>query len=536
MANKGKTAKTARVPPKTKAARKADRRASWVPNYIDDADTRGFFKFRNVKLRTLEESDYERILETDAQWEDLQARMSADFQHPLEVFPYDESPQEKPAYRLNWIEGLIFSANQGWSRRTGRLTDVPLPRRYYSIVRTNLEERFPGGRVKGEPGDGDLRDLLTAFRQMFRENLAHYIFKKRQYQFWATILFLIPVLLSLYFYNFFSESTARILSVLGEGGAKLAASVVVIGALIALTSFFHRLGHMFFERESENLFDNYKNCQTDSCKTLNTEAALRTKNLRNLITTMAARLGKDSTAAGELQLRKSEDGEKWPAQAYRWTLLMYWLGRRMESIETFTQLQMWLIRRTHHFYRLFAVMSNILLRRSFYALILIAAAGLVVQALMFRFVNLEAIEQKLVLPVWVWGLTNLHEWLDGTDWSHVLPEVPETGQPATLLLQQDWQAQMQSAWHYLTTDIYGVTADALHIGCGLIVIFMAARYVRSISRSSADKWNTPLSLIRENLGVINWDRFHSANLPYLLAEQVRNDKRMILKREDWVKR
>ncbi len=535
-AKQGPKAKSRPAPAARKRRPKLDRRISWIPAYIENADARGFFKFKNVKLRTLEEGDYERILDNEEQWGDLQTRLAADFRHPLEVFPYDETAHDEATYRLNWIEGLIFSANHAWAKRVGELTDIMLPRRYYSIMRTNLEERFPGGRVPGEPGDGDLRDLLTAFRQMFRENLAHYIYKKRQYQFWITLLFLALALLPLFFYEGLVSPLETGLSALGQGWSKLGASVMVIGILTGVSAFFYWLLQILFQRESENLFDNYKNCQSDSCKTLNTEAALRTKNLKNLITTMAARLGKDSTASGELQMRKNEDGEKWPAQAYRWTLLMYWLGRRMESIETFTQLQMWLIRRTHHFYRLFAVMSNIVLRRGFYLLVLVAAAGLVCQGWLSHVVDFAAIQHKLVLPAWNWLLSLLHQTLAGTQAERYLPAAPDVTQTQALMVRVDWLGQAGSLWTYLTKDVYAVTADALHVACGLALICLAIAYIRRISRLSADNWNTPLSLIRDNLGVVNWDRFHSANLPYLLAEQVRNDKRMILKREDWVKR
>ncbi|ESQ74405.1 hypothetical protein [Asticcacaulis sp. AC402] len=539
MAKKGKpdakAASTAEAAAKT-SGRKVDRRISWLPAYIENADASGYFKFKNVSLRTLEETDYERILQNDAQWEDLQTRMSADFRHPLEVFPYDEGPQEKPTYRLNWIEKIIYSANQRWAKSIKNLTDISLPRRYYTIVRMNLEERFPGGRVVGEPGDGDLRDLLTAFRQMFRENLARYIFKKRLFQLLFSLPPVVLALAMLLGYSGLVRGLESVLSALEPGWAKLGASILTGTILIASSAGLYWVGKFPYRFLSETEFERYKNSQSESCKTLNTEAALRTKNLRNLITTMSARLGKDSTAAGAQQIRNSDDGEKWPVQAYRWTLLMYWLGRRMESIETFTQLQMWLIRRTHHFYRLFAVVSNNVMRRASYLFLVFAAAGLVFQGTHAQSMNLTEVYQKLVVPAWQWLKSLVGQTQQGADLSQVVTVASVVDQVSVSFTREDWRTQMGGVWTYLTSDAYTVTADALHIVCGLVVFWLAAGYIRSISRQSAKEWNTPLLLIRDNLGVINWDRFHSANLPFLLAEQVRNDKRMILKREDWVKR
>lgn len=253
-----------------------------------------------------------------------------------------------------------------------RLTDIDLPRRYYAISRDLMERRFPGGRAAGDPGDGDLFDMISDFRILFKRNFANYIVRKRVYQLTSLLAFIGCVVLGLVWRSAIEKPVAR---TLGYGCDALhtvcdAAGMVVAtdACLAALYGVAFALVSWVYGVFSDHAFQAYRNAQTESCKTLDKQAALRTKTLSNLISTLLPRIDKDQgelLAAGRIKA--------WPERARKWMLLVYWLGRRQENLERHTQLEIWLIRRAHYYYRIMGALTNHLVLTG--ALILLAASA-----------------------------------------------------------------------------------------------------------------------------------------------------------------
>jgi hypothetical protein len=237
------------------------------------------------------------------------------------------------------------------------LTQIDLPKRYFAISKALIEKRFPGGRAAGDPGDGDLRDMISDFRILFKRNFANYILRKRFYQLMSALAFTAFAFAALIWRGGIAAWTEH---VLGSGCTWLHTTcdplstlvatdivlAVMFAAAYAAVSYVYRLF-------SDHAFHAYKNAQTESCKTLDKQAALRTKNLSNLISTLLPRIDKDQAeliARGRIK--------DWPDRSRKWVLLVYWLGRRQENLERYTQLEIWLIRRAFYAYKIAGSVSN----------------------------------------------------------------------------------------------------------------------------------------------------------------------------------
>ena len=48
----------------------------------------------------------------------------------------------------------------------------------------------------------------------------------------------------------------------------------------------------------------------------------------------------------------------WPDRSRKWVLLVYWLGRRQENLERYTQLEIWLMRRAFYAYKIMGSLTN----------------------------------------------------------------------------------------------------------------------------------------------------------------------------------
>ena len=329
----------------------------WSP-YIDTPDHYGFFKFNNATLHTLNDRDFEAIVDNDERWTALRERMEADFGDALDMFPF-ERDSDTNSHDRNWIEDAGRRLGNGLkaAARGLGLTRIDLPRRYHAISKALIEKRFPGGRAAGDPGDGDLRDMISDFRILFKRNFANYILRKRFYQLMSVLAFTTFAAAVLVWRGAIAGEAAHLL---GYGctllrttcdplSTVIATDAAVFGLLVlayALVSYVYRLF-------SDHAFHAYKNAQTESCKTLDKQAALRTKNLSNLISTLLPRIDKDQAeliARGRIK--------DWPDRSRKWVLLVYWLGRRQENLERYTQLEIWLIRRAFYAYKIAGSVTN----------------------------------------------------------------------------------------------------------------------------------------------------------------------------------
>ena len=329
----------------------------WSP-YIDTPDHYGFFKFNNATLHTLSDRDFEAIVDNDERWAALRERMEADFGDALDMFPFDRDDATS-GNDHNWIEDAGRALGNGLkgAARTLGLSQIDLPKRYHAISQALIEKRFPGGRAAGDPGDGDLRDMIGDFRILFKRNFANYILRKRFYQLVSSLAFAGLGAAALVWRGAITGWSAHWLSY-GCSALKttcdplstnIATDAVLVGLFVlayAMVSFMYRLF-------SDHAFHAYKNAQTESCKTLDKQAALRTKNLSNLISTLLPRIDKDQAeliARGRIK--------DWPDRSRKWVLLVYWLGRRQENLERYTQLEIWLIRRAFYAYKIMGAATN----------------------------------------------------------------------------------------------------------------------------------------------------------------------------------
>lgn len=330
---------------------------TWSP-YIDTPDHYGFFKFNNATLHTLGDRDFEAIVDNDERWAALRERMEADFGDALDMFPFDED-RDSLSHDRNWIEdgGRNLGNALKKAARTLGFSRIELPRRYHAISKALIEKRFPGGRAAGDPGDGDLYDMICDFRILFKRNFASYIVRKRVYQLVSAGLFAAFVAMVLVWRGSIEAWTTRMLGYgcralrtpCDSSGTTFATDIVLVGLFLlayAAVSYVYRLF-------SDHAFHAYKNAQTESCKTLDKQAALRTKTLSNLISTLLPRIDKDQAeliARGRIK--------DWPDRSRKWVLLVYWLGRRQENLERYTQLEIWLIRRAFYAYKIVGSVSN----------------------------------------------------------------------------------------------------------------------------------------------------------------------------------
>ena len=199
--------------------------------------------------------------------------------------------------------------------------------------------------------------MISDFRILFKRNFANYIVRKRFYQLVSAGVFAAVVAAILVWRGSVTGWTAHMLSygcaALHTTCDPLSTTIATDGVLIGLFAAAYACVSFVYRLFSDHAFHAYKNAQTESCKTLDKQAALRTKNLSNLISTLLPRIDKDQAeliARGRIK--------DWPDRSRKWVLLVYWLGRRQENLERYTQLEIWLIRRAFYAYKIMGSVTN----------------------------------------------------------------------------------------------------------------------------------------------------------------------------------
>jgi hypothetical protein len=302
----------------------------WSP-YIDTPDHYGFFKFNNATLHTLSDRDFEAIVDNDERWAALRERMEADFGDALDMFPFDRD-DDTQGHDRNWIENAgrtLGNGLKGAARGLG-LSRIDLPKRYHAISQALIEKRFPGGRAAGDPGDGDLRDMIGDFRILFKRNFANYILRKRFYQVVSSLAFAGFVAATLVWHGAITDASRHWLGygcqALKTTCDPLSTTIVTDAVFAGLFVLAYAMVSFTYRLFSDHAFHAYKNAQTESCKTLDKQAALRTKNLSNLISTLLPRIDKDQAeliARGRIK--------DWPDRSRKWVLCLQDHGRGDQS-------------------------------------------------------------------------------------------------------------------------------------------------------------------------------------------------------------
>lgn len=274
----------------------------------------GYKAVRNKPLRTLEGDNYRRYVDNPDDWTRLEERMNAYFNYAIEVFPYRDGSQK---------------------------TKLNRPKRFFSIQRDMIETCFPGGREKGEPGDADIRDLLAALQIAVRHNLRHYYIAKR------FICELLAVATITYFFQAFRlgyVSLKKLICLLSahpdcaNGPISLATGAdvsIFLAGVIGVVAFSWVVNWL--------LHTLLLGALNVSCIFVDGQTAIRTKNLTNLIDDIVPRIGDD-----QYELLSAGREKEWPQRSRKWAILIYWLGKRLEYVERYVQIETWLMRREHY--------------------------------------------------------------------------------------------------------------------------------------------------------------------------------------------
>lgn len=360
-------------------------------------ENRTLWRFRRVRnriLKTLEGDDYRSILEDPEKWDKLVVQMDAYFKHRIDLFPY--------------VEG------------GSNATRVVCPSRFYAIERDEIETCFPGGHRSGEPGDFDLRNLLKGLQRSFTHNLARYYIIKRLGE--AAVVLALVTLFMMFrngvtmlsiFECFLNEE--NIIQCIKDAKPMMNGSAFFLfSVVIAIISAFHNWLNTSLHFCLESTLDS-------SSLFVDGQVAIRTKNLTNLIDDIVPRIDDD-----RLYLEKSGNEQDWPERSKKWTILIYWLAKRLEYIERYAQIEIWLMRRSHYWLQYGARIAYRLIVSSFIvAMPVVAYVTLHDQSL-----------NRLTQQVWVYigyfvvfaaGLWTLHR--SFTAWNTPLTLIADKLQP-----------------------------------------------------------------------------------------------------------
>ncbi len=460
--------------------------------YVSRAGKNAYPMFdNNVSIPTLTEYDYDRMISGDESWAELSAEMDRFYEDSLDMFPFEEEGDDEDDVRLNWIEAWMRNG-MNWVKRTiadpYELTRLGFPKRFFQIQSAIIEKRFPGGRGTGAPGDGDIRDLISDFRELFRFNLAKYIARKRRLQ--QKYFDSYRRFVTLAAMGYFIVYAIGLFGVYTREGLQYQTAfyAMVFAALVAYIAALLFRRHWLIHREKQFKaqstveFDYYSNSQIQSCRTLDKQVGFRTKNLSNLISNLTARIDKDG---------RTQHQSDWPERCRRWVKLVYWLSQRQETIERYAQLEFWRVRRIHAQYIIAGNIRNYQVR--------------------MRCVGQMAVT-TLVATVAAAGL--------GYQTFKMV-----TGNIGALV---SWKL------------VGGVAGNAVLIGCNAVVVVVGLGlmygFMSQLYKLSSANWNTELDILKDNIDVKNWDRYQSVRLHDKLAEQVANDKRELQKFEHMLKK
>jgi len=441
----------------------------------------------NVSIPTLMEHDYDRMISSDDSWAGLSAEMDRFYEDSLDMFPFEEEREETDDTRLNWIEAWMRNG-MNWVKRNiadpYELTRLGFPKRFFQIQSAIIEKRFPGGRGTGMPGDGDIRDLISDFRELFRFNLAKYIARKRRLQqrYFNSYHRIITVATVLYFTAYGTSLFAVYPEYPAAFYGTVVTALLLYGAALILPRHWLIHGDKQFKAQSKVEFDYYSNSQIQSCRTLDKQVGFRTKNLSNLIDILTARIDKDG---------RTQHQSDWPERCRRWVKLVYWLSQRQETIERYAQLEFWRVRRIHAQYIIAGNIRNYQVRMKCVRQMLMTGAFAIACAGGLGYATMQIVSGNL--------------------------------------------------GKYVMLDLVkGVAANLVLIGCNAAVVVAGFAimygFMSQLYKLSSENWNTELDILKDNIDVKNWDRYQSVRLHDKLAEQVANDKRQLQKFEDMLKK
>ena len=241
----------------------------------------GFWQLCKTPLRTLSVDRFEVFVDNPQEWDRLVDRMDKYFRDAINI---------------------LLPATVPLSR----------PPRFHVLQRKSIKNRFPGGQKRGEPGDGDLRDVIMALRRIVTHNLVHYYILKR--------LFIeLPPALSVIFAFVFMKDD------LGVFG-------LWIGVTIAL-----------YYIANKHLYKCLLGALNESCLFVGSQGGLRTQQLKNRVDDIYLKIETD-----RFKLTEADQLKEWPNRSKKWAKVLFWLAMRLEYVERFVAIETWVMRRRHY--------------------------------------------------------------------------------------------------------------------------------------------------------------------------------------------
>ncbi len=195
-------------------------------------------------------------------------------------------------------------------------------RRYFQLQEQSVRQRFPI--------DEDVRCWMASLRLVFRGNLLRYLILKRM----ILALFIVAVLYLLIPYF-------RILVPMGPNLRDMPDALGIFKWIWITTAF----AAFVISNEFNRYF--YGTALRDSCNNVDTRMLSRTSDIMRAVGQLSGRLGNDQLPERE---RNQQDSE-WAKETEWWSLVLYWLAKRLEYLERSTEIEMWRIRRSHFWWQ-----------------------------------------------------------------------------------------------------------------------------------------------------------------------------------------
>ena len=289
----------------------------------------GFIEIKSSSAVTRKLQSFKDLIANRDEWETFQRNvMDRYFIDPIDMFPYD-----KAKLTLESVDDdhSLLLDRDGLSK----------PDEFYKIQLERIERRFPGGRA-GTIGDQDVRDLVSTLRLVFRENFSHLVMTRRSYPFRFGLVMMLSLILwtSLIFFGMTAEHYTYSISSIGTLlnfvnqykwwfiAAHTASAVIMIG---------------FYMMRVTELSRIYKQSMTSSCKT--TVNWLNTR-LNELVWLVQLVLKEGDNGREDAWVKDAV--REWTGEVTKWYSLAFWLAARVEHMEFYSQVEMWLIRRIHY--------------------------------------------------------------------------------------------------------------------------------------------------------------------------------------------
>ncbi len=299
----------------------------------------GFTELLQRETKTKRINAYEEILKSDDAWAALDEKMNAYFDDMVEMFPYERRKTRVDA-----------------SGRKITDTEIVNPENYFKIRIALIQRRFPGG-TDGKIGDQDVRDLTACLRVLYSRDLTRLIWKRR-----LSAIVVLATSLAALLVTVLCMSGAMTSPKLAIGGLEIAFGMLALIGLTGVVGIGGIIAHRMYLRDHKV---KYESALKTSASNLRNALHARLTESVSLIAQIMSQIDRE-----KMELKSQDRLKDWPAVVTRWTKLAFWLSARVEALEDYIQVQMWLTRRSHFGLRHMAGIGTVVIFIGFVAALL----------------------------------------------------------------------------------------------------------------------------------------------------------------------